>query len=260
MSQVTPRTWIKYRVYCLDEAGGPAWVERISGDGTTPAVCAHNNTHTVNTGSVQNIETISDKNVTILEESIPTGGHYRCETFKVTSLANSVNSTTISFPFPITIVRGSIQVEAAQRGDFVSVTFPNVTLGVLTADAAIADTVLHVTSDVTTNMKLGFDVVLTDGSTYVDKVGRVINIDPVAGTITIQPALTGAYTAASTVYVQATRAFIDNVELGGGPAKEEFNSGRQTGASLPSNTVGTLIYNNTHGTENSVVLVVQYLY
>jgi len=246
--------WIRYQVYCNIEN---KFVERISTDGTTPKICANVNTHDVNPDSVQIIEKLSQTSVTIKEESVPTGGFYRCETFKVVTIANSTNSVPVKFPFPITLLRGEITTTDAHRGDFVTISFPKTTIGTITSSVVVGNTEIPVSLTVIQNAKPGFDIYFTDGTSFNTYVGRVVSTNMTTGTMVLSTPLLTPY-AANTI-IQITRAFVDNVEFGPG-ASHEYNSGRSQGSSLPANTAGTFTYKNTHMVDNDLVLKIQYLF
>ncbi len=89
-------TIYKYRVYCsTDSKYEYVWSE------TLPTTCPTNTAHTIDSNNVSIIEINDPDTIKIKEESIPTGAHFSATTIKINAIKNTVTSTTISFPFPI---------------------------------------------------------------------------------------------------------------------------------------------------------------
>lgn len=246
----------KWRIYCsTDSKYEYIWLDENQGE---PTLCPANSSHTIDASQNRIVETRNPSSVTISEESVATGGKYACACLKFTAPGNTITSESISFPMIISVLNGQLAVSSDMIGDSIVWTVaPNTTVGALTANANIGDTVLNVSSTVTDNIQIGFDVTLTDG-VNTDECGPVVAVDSVNGTITVQTALLYNFSAVSPTYVQMTIKYVD-IEL----AIEGYFviAGHKIGsASLPSNVPITCYYNNTTMNSKRVVAYIEYLY
>jgi hypothetical protein len=86
----------KYRLYCNTEAQYKyVWSE------TVPTVCPSNASDSINASSITIVDTVSTNEVSIKEESVPTGGYFATTTMKVIAPPNSVSYTRKKFRYPI---------------------------------------------------------------------------------------------------------------------------------------------------------------
>jgi hypothetical protein len=200
--------------------------------------------------------------VLITEETVPTGGHFQSTTIKaISGTAETWAYIDYSWPFPISFLSAEFNVEAALAGDKLDVqVFPDTVIGAITSAVAVDDTVINVGSTVTDNLDVGYFVTLTDGVNTESHGNRVIAIDEIAGTITLENGVANAYSAASPTYVRMTVDVIHDMELSTG----RFTVGEsKIGASyLPANAVLRVRYYNGNGNANpkSLVGIFDYLY
>ncbi len=89
-------TLYKYRIYCItDSKYEYIWAE------TEPTTCPTNTAHTIDSNSITIVETREPEEIKIKEEITPTGAHFAATTIKINAIQNTITSSTISFPFPI---------------------------------------------------------------------------------------------------------------------------------------------------------------
>jgi len=121
------------------------------------------------------------------------------------------------------------------------------------------NTVLHVSNTVTANVKIGFNINLTDGLN-INNVGDVIAIDATAGTITVNGAPQHNYNDTSPTYVRISVVYMDNVKLG---HAMNFPIGEsKIGASyVPTGTIIRSKYtNNSPSVDKTLLVYLEYLY
>lgn len=58
--------------------------------------------------------------ISIKEETISTGGHYRAGLIKFSAAANQISTHVTTFPFPISILAGLILISPDMQGDVMS--------------------------------------------------------------------------------------------------------------------------------------------
>lgn len=260
MTTTTPR--VRYQIYCISQG---QWVGREAEEnGSMPMICPNDAGHEVNPDSLQilpeDLDPLQPASITLGEEPIITGANYRSESFSLTAAPSTTVTRLISWPFRVTVLRGEIFNPGENKGDTVTMRYTRANVGVLTSVGSIGDTVLHVSAPVIAMAKLGFDVYLTNDSSVSTNVGRVTNVNGVAGTITIFPALITGYVSGRAVAL--SRALLDNVEFGSGPSTELFNNGRHMGNSLSANMIATVTYTNVQptGSSHTMTLKIEYLY
>lgn len=145
-------------------------------------------------------------------------------------------------------------------GDKVSAQiYPETIIGAITADVAINQTVVNVSSTVLDNIEVGFRCYLFDGVNQ-DNCGKVIDVDKTNSQITLSPgAVYFNYSAASPTYVQMSIEMFSEMEI---PREGIYNFGDSTigGSYLPAGTPGRIIYENISGGVKRFVMYVEYLY
>jgi hypothetical protein len=267
------KAWYKYKFWCLQENEDPqnpgvflgGYVETLSDDPSKPLVCPNNKDHAVNPDSRQDLEERNPASTFIdVERTGKTGGHYRCDCFCLTVPPNSTGTRTLSFGFPVTIIRPRLFTLDSQFGDIFEVSFPySAPVGVLTQAASAGDSVINVTPTVLQHSMVGFDVQLWNGSTIADFVGRIKSISVVNSTLTLSRNHDNLgyvqQACPAGTYVKLGRAFIDKVKIGRGDIYT-FNEGNFIGAYLPEDTFGNLVYTNVNSAPAEVVLHVDYMY
>lgn len=143
MSQLsTQERLYKYQVYCNTEGGyQDDW--RTEADGP-PTGCPNDPTHTWATPYYLQ-GWIDPTLTTIKEEDIETGGNFVTETLEVSAGANSTGSTTISYPFNVSVLAIEFDSEEIHRGDSLSLLVGKDTpIGTVTANTALPVTFTNV--------------------------------------------------------------------------------------------------------------------
>ena len=186
----------QYRVWCNDEA---AYV--YTWDSVEPTVCPNNNTHIINTSLTTIVNTVATNRVIAEENS---DGYFETEHITInipSGTPGDLFEHDVTWPMDVLLWRTLITPTSDMIGDTISVVAsPETTVGVLTAPVTGGDTVFNVNSTVTDNMWRGFLVNLSDGVNK-DFLGRCINVDSVAGTITVSTAAVNNFAAGSAVQI-----------------------------------------------------------
>ena len=192
-----------------------------------------------------------------------TGSTYQAQSFSlvVDHATGTWKNLDITFPFPIALFSAEWVNEPTFEGDVFKVLVgPDTVVGALTADAAASATVLNVSSTVTDNMQAGYAVKLTDG-VNTDDLGLCTNVDPDAGTITVETPTANAFAAATPSYVQMTVEMVRCIKLSG-KGRVELGKDVIGGSYIPAGTVFRVTYQNNEGTttgkEFTVILEYKY--
>jgi len=219
------------------------------------------------TTSLSRITEVRDPNeIRIQEESIPSaGGHYSFHSEKLIAAANTVTTHDMSFPIAINILSSKIHITADMEGDVLSWSIsPNTTVGTITSDVSINDTVINVGQTVIDNVDVGYHVRLADQADpdgTNEELCRVIAKDEVAKTITVEIPATQAWLASGPTLVQMNVYYLWNVEIGPGVYDLEPGKSKIGSAHLPTNTIVRAIYDNKHATDaKTIVTYIEYLY
>lgn len=194
-----------------------------------------------------------ENEIVIKEENGPTGGNYQERGIVFDVPASGNLSVDVFWPMGVTILAAEYSSTAESEGDQVEAAVaPDTIIGVITANVNASDTTLPVNSTVVDNTLIGAFLKL--GS---EIYRRVVAIDVVNSTITLDSGLTAGYNA-GTPLIQTIK-FLDGVYIGP-PASWNKGGDKIGGSFLPPNTVLRLTYINNNGTAKKFYVNVKYLY
>jgi hypothetical protein len=251
-------TLYKWKIYCVtDSTYEYIWLDENQPEPTT---CPTNTAHTIDATQTSIVETRAPDIVNINQEDTLTGQNYAWNTQSFTALANQTTSYTFSFPFNISVLEAQFISAEENRGDSWSwVIAPNTTIGALTGNVSVDDTVINVSPTVTANIKVGFYVNLFDG-VNTEELGRVLAIDSDAGTITVETASTQAFSALSPTYVRMNIYFMKDAVFGH-PWNLIYGEGKIKSSFVPANTLVQVDYtNNSPSTDKVITCSLEILY
>jgi hypothetical protein len=241
----------QWRVYCTTEN---AWVSGwVSSTDPTPTTCFNNNTHTINQSSQQILTSTQLVTTKIIQETVPTGGHYSCQGFTFNIAPSTTDNILVSWPFPITTTVVHVQPLLDNVGDTLdAIVSPRTLVGAIGANVAIGDITAVVSTTVISNAAIGFDF-------YIDSehVGRILEIYPTTSTIKFETPATIAHTAGTLLYLELR--IIRNFPLG-------CENGNDLGAAslggkyLPAGTVTKIIYTNNSTVTKTFRFSIEYLF
>jgi hypothetical protein len=247
-------TIYKYRLYCITEAANVyTWAE------TAPTQCPNNTAHIINPNSLSIIDQVATNEITIQQESTPTGGNFKAETFKITSNAQGETDAQLSWPFNISLLQLSFMTTTDNEGDLLTIEIPsNVVVGTITQNVTAGDTVINVSASVTSIVAIGYYITISDG-TNTDALGRVLAISTADSTITMETGSTNAYQSSSPTYVYMTVSPLNNFEFG---PSQQYTLGQSSlrTSSIPASTSIVIRYFNNSSTAKSLVFNYEYLY
>ena len=251
---MSSRTLNQYRLFCITEnIHIDTWSE------SPPSICQHNNSDTIDTSSIVIIDSISSNDVNIVQ-STPgfTGEFYRSQGFNLVIPPNTIASKVFSWPFNITLLTFSMQLNSANEGDTVNLfVAPNTTIGSITRNITQGDTVIYVSSTVLSNIHFGHNVTITNGNQKIE-MGECINIDLVNGILTCDtPANISIMSGA---YVQSSRHTLKDFYINSSNIIYTLANKTINGMSLPKNTNNTIYYNNTSNTSKNFAFSIEFLY
>lgn len=230
---------IHWKIYCNTES---IWTQGLLDQSLgPPTVCFKNDTHSVNINSSQQLDNNETFNVKVIQEDIPTGGHYTTEGFTMTIPPLTTQALPVSWPMKTTCTLVHVQSMPENLGDTLdAVINPHTIIGVITSNIPINTKVAFANSTVITNIKSGFECYI--GSEYL---GRVLSVDNINSKITFENPTTIVHNPGE--YVFTEMKLIRNLQLG-------TNNGYDLGLSslggkyLKENTITNIIYTNNSDT------------
>lgn len=241
-------TVYEYKIYCETEA---AYVTGLSK--TEPTVCFNNNTHTVNTASVQIIDTISSNLVSIKEDKLDVGRNTWVESIDISNVdANQTVSVSFTFPIAVSMYSFTFITDSTNKGDYLSIyANEDTTLGLIGADLNIGVTSMTGPAGLILYGVVGFHITVTDG-TNTDYLGIIKSIDKVTNIVTFEHATTHSFSSANTL-VKMTVRVLDDLRICGSGIYRFFDD-VIGGAAIPAGTVAKFSYTNNSGSENDKFL------
>ncbi len=218
----------------------------------------------IDTAKSRIVEVREQNEVIIQEEKIKTGGNFKFESIKITAAANTITEQDFSWEIPINVISATIVTSADMTGDLITwLVAPNITIGGITSDISISNTVINVSQTVVDNIKIGFKIRVAnaaDPANAFEDLGIVLNVDKDNFQITVSTAATQAWAAALPTLVQMSVYYIENAEIGP-PAKIEIGKDKIGASYLPANTILRAYYDNKHVTDaKTFYAYVEYLY
>jgi len=247
-------TVYKYRLYCITEAANVyTWSENA------PTQCPNNTAHVINPNSISIMDQVATNEISIQQESTPTGGNFKAETFKVTSTSQGETDAQLSWPFNVSLLQLSFMTTSDNEGDFLTIEIPsNLVVGSITQNINAGDTVIYVSASVISTIAVGYYITISDG-TNTDALGRVLAINSTNNSITIETGSTHAYQSSTPTYVDMTVSPLNNFELGT-PHLYTLGQSCLRASSIPANTFIVIRYINNDSTTKSLVFNYEYLY
>lgn len=229
-----------YKIYCITES------KYVDGWGTSaPTTCYNNNTHSVNSDSVQVIEVVSSDVVKIREDSIVIPRNVWIKHIEFDNVAsNDYQHQYFTFNILTSMYSFTFSTDDTNKGDsFTIAVNPDTTLGLITENMLIGDTSLHAPPGLLAYGWNGFELTLTDG-TNTDDLGMILTIDQVTGIVTFSNAITHNYSSSNTV-IKMTYYTMKSLKFGA-PAMLKFGDDVIGGSTAPiGTTVRFTYYNNT---------------
>lgn len=121
-------TVYKWRVRCdTDNTWESLWSEE------EPIVCPVNTTHTINGDLTSIVDKIEKNRVEIIEESIPTGGHYQTHSIKIMANANTTTEVKTNWPVNISALAVNFVTVDENQGDCINMyAGKDLTIGAIT--------------------------------------------------------------------------------------------------------------------------------
>jgi hypothetical protein len=225
-------TVYKWRIYCNTE---DTW--SIGYGETEPILCYNNNTHEINLNSVQKLNGYNPLNVVIEENTTFTQGRFRIEGFSFTAPPNEDYIYTVKWKIPVRVLAVYFSCKEDNIGDIINnIVSPGMTIGILTNNVNIGDTIIPIISQVFDKLEIGFEILINN-----DFIGEIIDIDQLNKTITIGEELQNNYIIGSLIKVQVRP--IKNLTINS-TNRYSIGLSKIGGALILENTLVNVVYSN----------------
>jgi len=201
-----------------------------------------------------NITTVKELKIT--EETIKTQGNFRIEGLFITTPANTTQTQTYSWNYPINVLGLKFHTPAANNGDIVNGCIaPTMPVAILATAAQIGDQYITISTPVASYIKNGFK--LYTNPTQPTTLGYILETDLINNRIKLEAPLTTSIAASTPLYVEIH--VVKNLKLYEGM---RFTIGDLSinATYVPQNTPIVLKYTNTHLTANDFTFLIEYLY
>lgn len=240
-------TVFKYKIYCTTEAA------YVTGWGlVAPTLCYNNTSHSVNSSSVQLLETISSNQVSIKEDKIDIGRTVKIFDGTIDAAPSTTGTDTFIFPTTVSFYSFQFVTDSTNKGDDFSIyANEDTVLGLITADAAIGATVINAPMALILYGFVGYHLKLSDG-TNTDDLGMITAIDKVNNTVTVHIPTVHAFLSTNTL-VKMTVKVLDSIRIGGA-GLHKFCEDIIGGTTVPKGTVVNLYYTNNATTGDNKTL------
>lgn len=187
-------------------------------------------------------------------------GFFKAKGSKIEVKGNVGEITTdvISFPYDVTILQGYFHARLNHIGDSVSChVAPNAVVGVIEAPVFAGDANVVVSETVTQNMKVGFNMRITDGVNN-NNLGEIVAVN--GNIFTVENPPTANFSPLSPTYVQQTITLVDNLHITVPYVQFTFAGKKQRGKGLPKNVPLVIEYHNHSGGEKDFSYVIEFIY
>lgn len=231
------KTVNNYKIYCETEA---TYVYGWSP--TTPTTCYNDNAHTVNLGSVQMIDGISQNAIRIVEDEVSVARNISNDAISLVVPSNSTGTATYTFKFLTSFYSYRFGLSDLHTGDELTIAInPNITLGLIGADITSGATSFIGPAPLIAAGSVGYTITLTDG-TNTDYMGVIRSINKATGVVVMDIPTTHSFLAANTL-VKMTYYVMKSAPLVGHGV---FTFGEDIigGNPVPVNTVVVVTYKN----------------
>ncbi len=247
----------KYKVYCVTEAK-LVDTDYIDEEKGAPTKCPVDTAHTIDASKGYVAETIRENVVSIEEENIPNVNPYQTRSSKIVLPASAGwQHVEFSFPFDIYLYAADFHTTEGMDGDEIQlIAGEDTPIGAISSDITTPLTIIPVDSSVMAFVENGHLCKISDG-TNTDNLNRVISVDRVNNTITVETATANNFTASTPTYVKVTKEFVPVSEITGN-AKEDLGGAKIGGSKVPASTIIKALYNNISETAKTFRFWIQY--
>ena len=228
----------KYQIYCNTESD---WIEGWSN--VEPTTCYNNTSHSVNLHSVQELESVSNSQVKIIEDTAFVARNVKIVSVHFENV--QVGETQIKsykFEYITSMYSYKFATDDTNKGDEISIAInPQTPLGLITADITAGDTIIYAPAALFTFGWVGFNIYVSDGTNFND-LGEIINIDKVNNTITVKNPAVNDFSSNDTILLM-TYYNMKGMKIG--PAQMyAFGEDVIGGAAVPVGTEVQFSYKN----------------
>jgi hypothetical protein len=228
----------KYKIYCNTENSFvEGWGE------SSPSTCYNDSTHSINLNSVQEIDTVNNSQVKIIEDGVKVSRNVKVVHIEFENVeANQSQTKIYTFRYITSMYSYKFATDDTNKGDSITIAIdPNSPMGLITQDITTGDTVISAPLPLVLYGSAGFNVNISDGVNS-DDLGEIISIDKVNNTIEVENPAQHDYSAIDTT-AYMTYYNMRNMKIGP-PQMYAFGEDIIGGASVPVGTNVHFTYTN----------------
>jgi len=252
------KTIYVWRIFCQTDNQYEFW--KLYDTDPEPTTCPVDTAHTVNLGDVTLRNVISQNQVKIKEEDVPTGGKWAAEahwfygasggisgpssTIKQLSWKHDVTVFNIQYRSRDENVRDevSMYVETKDQGFGLGV------IGTIQQDSPTGSTGINVAQTIIDNVLAADYIQLTDGTNTTDYI-QILSVDRPNRMLIFSESIPFSFAAATPTFIKFRRYVLYYYPLGP-PDLYQMGNGKIGGSYVPAGNVVSVVYHNYDSTKD----------
>jgi hypothetical protein len=246
----------QWRIYCITEG---CFVTGYLPSSATCSTCFNNTTHTVNSGSISIISTITP-NTTLVSTQAPneTNGNFTCERKSITATPNTITTDNTTFNYNVGILSFHFDVKNENIGDsFELLVQPITNIGILASAISSGSSIITLPPTVMAYMFPGFELIFTNSSSGSSTIeGEIVSVNTTNNSVTLSNPLTTSYNTGDYICFRSYK--IKNFIMG---ISQAYQIGNYLRAShFPYGMKAVLNYTNNSSSSKTFVYGCDYLF
>ena len=258
-------TYYIWRYTCTTE--GATVREILKSTDPAPTSC-HNDrvSHTIDLTSVTKEKELTERIVTIKEESVPTGGKWKGKAICLHGVSGPDVETTVDYTWdwPISVLDLQVRPLENNEGDYIKLEvlppdngFGEGVIGALSATAPTGATGITVPQSIIDILTVSDHISLKEGAKEED-LGPVISIDNINNIVYFKNPTATQFSATPPTFVKMKRYVIDDFILG--PAdRYPLGDSKIGGSYVPAGNIVRATYVNKTAEQKKLYAIIEYL-
>ena len=199
--------------------------------------------------------------VGIQEMNTITGQRYQIRSVVITAPASQLTTTDVTLPFDINLIAVRNLLTSDMAGDTLTwLLAPNTTVGTITQNVNIGDTVINVSGTVIANIEPSwrFRIISASNPAVYEDIGTVNSVNTSANTVTLSTAATQAHTSGDLVAI--TGIYSDAITLPSTNYVLELGNETTRTAYIPAGTIVRCEYTNSGSATRTLYVYYSFYY